>query len=63
MQTATRPPTSTFLKYRDTQRQYRWRLIANNGRIIADSGEGYHNESDCDYAIALVKDCFRSPIK
>lgn len=22
---------------------YRWRLVAHNGRIIADSGEGYRN--------------------
>lgn len=35
--------------------QWRWRLIAANGKIIANSGEAYHNEADCDHAIALVK--------
>lgn len=53
--------TSTFVKYRDANFQWRWRLVANNRRIIANSGEGYHNEADCDHAIALVKDSGRSP--
>jgi uncharacterized protein YegP (UPF0339 family) len=26
---------------------YRWRLWADNGRIIANSGEGYRNKADC----------------
>jgi len=34
---------------------YRWRLRADNGRIIADSGEGYHNKADCQHGIDLVK--------
>jgi uncharacterized protein YegP (UPF0339 family) len=44
-----------FQKYRDVQGYWRWRLIAANGRIIADSGEGYLHESDCDAGIALVR--------
>jgi uncharacterized protein YegP (UPF0339 family) len=35
--------------------QYRWRLKAANGRIIADSGESYWNKQDCLAAIELVK--------
>jgi len=27
--------------YRDTAAEWRWRLIARNGRRVADSGEGY----------------------
>lgn len=34
---------------------YRWRLRADNGRIIADSGEGYRNKADCQNGINLVK--------
>jgi len=34
---------------------YRWRLISDNGRIIADSAEGYHNFGDCEHGIMLVK--------
>jgi uncharacterized protein len=44
----------TFSIYQDTLRQYRWRLKASNGRIIADSGEGYVNRVDCQNAIALI---------
>jgi uncharacterized protein YegP (UPF0339 family) len=54
--------TSRFVKYRDTRMLWRWRLVANNGRIIADSAESYHNEGDCDRGIALVKDSHRSPV-
>lgn len=50
-----------FYKYQDTQRQWRWRLKAGNGRIIADSAEGYWNEGDCDHAITLVKNSGSSP--
>jgi len=34
--------------------EWRWRLRATNGEIIA-SGEGYHSRQDCEHAIALVK--------
>lgn len=30
-----------FLIYKDSLGEYRWRLIAANGKIVADSGEGY----------------------
>lgn len=35
--------------------QFRWRLKADNHKIIAISGEGYHHKSDCQDAINLVK--------
>lgn len=35
--------------------QWRWRLVAGNGEIIADSAEGYVSRFDCEYAIGLVK--------
>ena len=53
---------STFVKYRDANYQWRWRLIAANGRNIANSGEGYFNERDCDHAINLVKGSNSSPV-
>ena len=34
--------------------QWRWRLLAANNKIIADSGKSYHNESDCRHGISLV---------
>lgn len=30
-----------FEIYRDTSGGWRWRLVATNGRIVADSAEGY----------------------
>lgn len=30
-----------FEVYLDHADEYRWRLVAGNGRIVADSGEGY----------------------
>ena len=31
--------------YRDAKREWRWRLRAANGRIVADSGEGYRRRA------------------
>jgi uncharacterized protein YegP (UPF0339 family) len=53
----------TFWKYRDTANYWRWTLVAANGRKIADSGEGYHNEADCDHAIDLVKGSGNAPTR
>jgi uncharacterized protein YegP (UPF0339 family) len=33
--------TPKFIIYRDKKSEYRWQLRASNGRIIAESGEGY----------------------
>lgn len=33
--------------YTDAAMEYRWRRKAANGRIIADSGEGYVSLADC----------------
>ena len=41
--------------YKDLRNEWRWRLRAANNEIIADSGEGYRNKSDCLAAINLVK--------
>ena len=44
-----------FEVYPDKSGQWRWRFRANNGRIVADSGEGYANKSDCENGIKVVK--------
>lgn len=33
--------------YKDWENEWRWRVIADNGNIIADSSEGYKNKGDC----------------
>ena len=44
-----------FHIYKDAAGEWRWRLIAANGRIIADSAEGYASTQDCRTGIDLVK--------
>jgi uncharacterized protein YegP (UPF0339 family) len=48
-----------LMKYLDARRHWRWQIKAANGRTLADSGEGYINEIDCDRAIALIRLFFR----
>lgn len=48
--------------YTDANDQWRWRLVAANSRIIANSGEGYHNKNDCLHAIDLVKGSAAAPV-
>jgi uncharacterized protein YegP (UPF0339 family) len=45
-----------FEIYQDKTGDWRWRLCAGNGEILADSGEGYEDRDDCEKAIALVRE-------
>jgi uncharacterized protein YegP (UPF0339 family) len=36
-----------FVVYKDKQGQYRFKIMAPNGRIVADSGEGYKTKYYC----------------
>lgn len=51
-----------YCTYEDTAGEWRWRLKAANGRIIAVSGEGYVRKADCEAAIALVKGSSSAPV-
>src|SRR5262249_53086236 len=48
-------PMAAFELYKDRQGQFRWRLKASNGKILADSGEGYARRIDGEQGIELVK--------
>jgi len=48
--------------YKDPAGHFRWRLLAANNRIIANSGEGYHNKQDCQSAITFVKGSANAPV-
>ena len=37
------------------RKQWRWRIRAANGRIIANGGEGYANRADLEAALDLVR--------
>ena len=45
----------TFEKYQDRAGKYRWRLLADNHRILAVSSESYEKISSRNKALALVK--------
>lgn len=43
-----------FELYRDNRSNFRWRLRARNGKLIASSGEGYKAKAACQRAIDLI---------
>jgi len=53
----------TYYYYKDHKGERRWRLKASNGRIIADSGEGYSTEEECKKDIERVKDSQDAPVE
>jgi uncharacterized protein YegP (UPF0339 family) len=52
-----------YVYYKDSKGEWRWHLKASNGRIIADSGEGYSNERECLADIDRVKGSKDAPVK
>jgi uncharacterized protein len=53
----------SYYYYTDNKGEWRWRLKASNGKVLADSGEGYVNLSDCLEAIDRVKESKDAPVK
>ena len=49
--------------YRDANNQWRWRLVADNDKIVADSGQGYDKKTDCLHAIGLIKISSGTPVR
>jgi len=47
----------------DKDSQWYWHLKAANGKIVAASGQGYHNKQDCLAGIELVKASDASPVQ
>ena len=45
----------TFYIYKDRAEEYRWKLKSNNGKITADSGEGYVAKQGVKYAIDFIQ--------
>ncbi|MXR21554.1 HVO_2922 family protein [Halobacterium bonnevillei] len=44
-----------FDVYEDDAGEYRWRLRAENGNVVADSGEGYSSRSEAENAVERVR--------
>src|SRR5262245_5769977 len=55
-------PALSFQVYKDAKGEWRWRLIAANGKRIAGSGEGYKTKAACMAAIELVKQSSSAPV-
>ena len=52
----------SFRIYKDTSGYWRWSYRSTNGNVIADSGEGYVNRSDCLRGIQIMKDSLNAPV-
>ncbi len=44
----------TFELYKDAKGEFRWRLKASNGQIVATGGQGYSAKADCKHAIESI---------
>jgi uncharacterized protein YegP (UPF0339 family) len=45
----------TFEVYKDRAGEFRWRLKASNGQIVAASGQGYKAKADLKHAIEQIQ--------
>jgi uncharacterized protein YegP (UPF0339 family) len=50
------PSLATFETYEDRAGEHRWRLVHDNGNIIADSGEGYTRPGEARAAVERVRE-------
>lgn len=46
---------ATVELYEDRAGEYRWRLVHDNGNVIADSGEGYASAAGARRGVESVK--------
>ncbi|MXR50171.1 DUF1508 domain-containing protein [Halovenus sp. WSH3] len=46
---------ATFELYEDKQEKWRWRLVHDNGNIIADCGRGYSSKQKCKQGLNSVR--------
>jgi len=44
-----------FELYKDNKGEFRWRLLATNGQVIATGGEGYKSKDGAKNGIESVK--------
>jgi uncharacterized protein YegP (UPF0339 family) len=51
-----------FHIYKDYKGEWRWRLKAANGRVLADSGESYTTKQKCHEGVELVRGASGSPV-
>ena len=58
---------AVFETYKDDAGEFRWRLLSKNGRILADSAEGYKRRNGVTKALHtlldVLEDASREPIR
>jgi len=47
---------ASFETYEDEAGEYRWRLVHDNGNVIADSGQGYDGEGGAEDGVVRVRE-------
>jgi amphi-Trp domain-containing protein len=55
VETDTNASKATFRRYVDSEDRWRWRLVHDNGNIIADSGQGYSSKQKAKQGLRSVK--------
>ncbi len=50
------PMSSQFQVYKDKAGEYRWRLLAENHEVIAQSSQGYSAKADCRRGVEIIKE-------
>ena len=40
--------------YKDADNRWRWRILARNGKVLADSGQSYSRRIDCHRGLWIV---------
>jgi uncharacterized protein len=57
------PGSAAFHVYEDSKGEWRWNLKSVNGRIVADSGQGYRDRADCLRGIDIVRASAGAPVE
>lgn len=52
-----------FELFKDAAGEWRWRLRAGNGKIVATSGEGYRRRDDAQTGISIVRRAGDAPVE
>jgi uncharacterized protein YegP (UPF0339 family) len=56
-------PMLKFEVYQDAKEQYRWRLKAANGKVLATPGQGYKAKRDCLNGVERIKNDATTKLK
>jgi uncharacterized protein YegP (UPF0339 family) len=48
--------------YQDKKSEWRWKVVAANGRVLADSGEGYKRRANCLKGFFATRQAFLTDV-